>query len=95
MAKGRSFAKAAIGAVIQGPSGLPGNSYQFSGSQSSADRATKALIAAGRYEQQMQLRKPETGSQSRSSLSAGEQSAIRGNYRSERRFEGENGFFKP
>lgn len=92
--KARSFARAAIGRVINGPSGPPGESWRFSGSQANADQATKAIVAAQRYEQQMRSRKGETGSQSRSSLSAGEQSAIRGAYRDEHRFDGETGFFK-
>lgn len=92
--KGRSFAKAAIGAVISGPTGPAGDSYQFSGSKADTDRATKAIIAAQRYEQQMRTRKGETASQSRSSLSAGEQSAIRGAHRNERRFDGETAFFR-
>lgn len=91
--KGRSFSKASIGAVIGHSGGSGGSTFQFSGSRASTAQATKAIVAAHRYRQQMQLRKGETARQSRSSLSAGEQSAIRGAQRSARRFAGENSFF--
>lgn len=91
--KARKFSSAGMG----GEQGAPphGTTFQFGGSKERTSQATKALIAAQRYKQQMASVKAETGARSRSISSGGEISAQRGQYRSERRFDGETGFFNP
>lgn len=91
--KPRKFSSAGMG----GQQGAPphGTAFQFGGSKERTGQATKALIAAQRYKQQMASVKGETGGQARSINSGGDISALRGQHRSERRFDGETGFFNP
>lgn len=91
--KPRKFSSAGMG----GEQGAPphGTTFQFGGSKERTSQATKALIAAQRYKQQMASVQAEAGARSRAAQSGGDISSLRGQHRSERRFEGETGFFDP
>lgn len=79
-------------AGMGGQRGAPrmGTTYQFSGGQETINKATKARIAATRYQQVMAARGATgEGTAPRSFQTGGEVSAIRGAQNAERRFEGE------
>jgi hypothetical protein len=67
-----------------------GTTYQFSGGQETINKATKARIAATRYQQAMQAR-GATGEATgpKAAQSGGSVSFFRGQEAAERRFEGE------
>jgi hypothetical protein len=79
-------------AGLGGQRGAPqtGTTYQFSGSEETISKATKARIAATRFQQVMAARGAGGGGQApRAAQSGGDVSAIRGAQNAERRFEGE------
>lgn len=78
-----------------GQRGAPasGTTYQFAGSQERAPQVLRAILAAKRYRDRQPHADPQRGS--RSSLSAAALSSLRGDWRAERRFQGETGFFDP
>lgn len=88
MDKPQRFRSAGMG----GERGAPpmGTTYQFSGSHETINKATKARIAATRYQQVMQAR-GATGERqgARAAQSGGDISAFRGQQAAGRRFEGE------
>jgi len=77
-----------------GQRGAParGTEFQFAGSRSQLSGPAKALIAARRYQQATASQRQDSGPAPapRSFLSGAELSALRGGYRSERRFDGED-----
>jgi len=90
----RSFSRSALsGGRVGRPS--TNSEYQFAGDRSNLTPEAKQLIAAQGWEQRRGRSKPETAPQNRSISTGGEVSAIRGQYRGERRFAGERGFFSP
>ncbi len=69
--------------------------YQFAGDRSRLSPEARQLIAAQGWEQRRGRDKPETAPQNRSITTGGEVSALRGQYRGERRFAGERDLFSP
>lgn len=76
-----------------GQRGAParGSEFQFAGSRAQLSAPARALIAARRYQQATAAQRQESGPAParRSFLSGAELSALRGGYRNQRRFDGE------
>jgi hypothetical protein len=84
----RAFRSAGSGGFRGAPA--TGTEFQFSGSRGQASPRLKALMAARNYQRSRPNLQPQT-SVSTSLQSPGELSALRGQYRRERRLPGDEG----
>lgn len=91
----RSFSRASLPGNGAGRPAVNGTGYQFAGDKKRLEAVAKRAIASKRWnDKQIRKNNGEPKGLSRSSINTGgDISALRGQYRSERRFSNERGFY--
>ena len=91
----RGFSRASLPGQGAGRPAVNGNGYQFAGDKKRLESVAKRAIASKRWtDKQIRVNNGEPrGTNRRSINTGGDVSALRGNYRTERRFSNERNFY--